>query len=85
MPAAIPNAHGLQRRLTVWIVDTENLNNHSSLGMMTHASLLALGKQNRQISVSLRPLWSTERLPGQPGLHSETLSVSAYRYHNKIS
>ena len=25
-------------------------------------------------SLSLRPAWSTERVPGQPGLHRETLS-----------
>ena len=25
-------------------------------------------------SLSLRPAWSTERIPGQPGLHRETLS-----------
>jgi hypothetical protein len=25
-------------------------------------------------SLSLRPAWSTEKIPGQPGLHRETLS-----------
>ena len=25
-------------------------------------------------SLCLRPVWSTERVPGQPGLHRETLS-----------
>ena len=30
--------------------------------------------EGRQISVSLRPVWSTERVPGQLGLHQETLS-----------
>ena len=25
-------------------------------------------------SLSSRPAWSTEKVPGQPGLHSETLS-----------
>ena len=25
-------------------------------------------------SLSSRPAWSTERIPGQPGLHRETLS-----------
>ena len=25
-------------------------------------------------SLSLRPAWSTEQVPGQPGLHRETLS-----------
>ena len=26
-------------------------------------------------SLSLRPAWSAERVPGQPGLHRETLST----------
>ena len=26
-------------------------------------------------SLSSRPAWSTERVPGQPGLHRETLSL----------
>lgn len=29
----------------------------------------------RQISVSPRTPWPTERIPGQPGLHRETLSI----------
>jgi hypothetical protein len=35
----------------------------------------ALGRQ-RQVdgSLSLRPAWSTEQVPGWPGLHRETLS-----------
>jgi hypothetical protein len=33
-----------------------------------------LGGRVRQISVSWRPAWSTESVPGQPGLHRETLS-----------
>jgi hypothetical protein len=32
-----------------------------------------LGGRGRQIFVSLRPAWSTERVPGQPG-HRKTLS-----------
>jgi hypothetical protein len=30
-------------------------------------------------SMSLRPAWSTELVPGQPGLHRETLSKTAKR------
>ena len=33
-----------------------------------------LGGRSRWIFVSLRPVWSTERVPGQPALHRETLS-----------
>jgi hypothetical protein len=32
------------------------------------------GSRGQWISVSLRPVWSTEQVPGQPGLHRETLS-----------
>jgi len=35
--------------------------------------ILALGRQ-RQGDLSLYPPWSTERVPGQPGLHRATLS-----------
>ena len=31
------------------------------------------GDKSRQISVSLKPAWSTQWVPGQPGLPSETL------------
>jgi hypothetical protein len=34
----------------------------------------ALGGRGRWISKSSRPAWSTEWVPGQPGLDSETLS-----------
>ena len=33
-----------------------------------------LGGKSRWISVNLRPAWSTERVPEQPGLYRETLS-----------
>jgi hypothetical protein len=32
------------------------------------------GSRGRWISASLRPAWSTERVPQQPGLHREILS-----------
>jgi hypothetical protein len=32
------------------------------------------GGRGRWISVSLRSAWSTKQVPGQPGLHRETLS-----------
>jgi hypothetical protein len=31
--------------------------------------------------VSLRPAWSTEEVPGKPGLHNETLSWEAGEIH----
>ena len=33
------------------------------------------GGRGRWISVSLSPSWSTERVPGQPGLHRKVLSL----------
>lgn len=33
----------------------------------------ALGKQ-RQVDVSLRPAWSTDEVPGQPGLQRKALA-----------
>jgi hypothetical protein len=36
-----------------------------------------LGDRGRQdLSVSLRPAWSAEQVPGQPGLHREKNPVS---------
>lgn len=32
--------------------------------------------RGRRISVSLRPAWSTEEIPGWPGLHRETTSYT---------
>ena len=32
------------------------------------------GSRDERISLSLRPAWSTDRVPGQLGLHGETLS-----------
>jgi hypothetical protein len=33
--------------------------------------------------VSSRPAWSTERVPGQPGLHRETLSLKIIKILKK--
>ena len=35
----------------------------------------AVGGRGRRISVSSRLAWSTQLVPGQPGLHSETVCV----------
>jgi hypothetical protein len=36
--------------------------------------ILAFAKQRQMDLLSLRPAWSPERVPGQPGLHRKTLS-----------
>ena len=41
----------------------------------THLQSQYSGGRGRWISVSLRPASSTEGVPGQPGLHRETLSL----------
>jgi hypothetical protein len=33
--------------------------------------------------LSSRPAWSTESVPGQPGLHRETLSLKTKKIKNK--
>ena len=35
--------------------------------------ILALGDRGRWIHVTVRPAWSTEWVPGKPGLHHETV------------
>jgi hypothetical protein len=35
------------------------------------------GGRGRRISVSLRPVWSTERVSGQPGLRGETMTITS--------
>ena len=34
-------------------------------------------------SLCLRPAWSTKNVPGQPGLHRETLSQNKTKQNNK--
>jgi hypothetical protein len=41
--------------------------------MVTYTFNPSTGRQ-RQTDLGLRLAWSTERVPGQPGLHKETLS-----------
>jgi hypothetical protein len=40
------------------------------------------GGRGRQISVNSRPTWSTEPVPGQSGLHKETLSQNNNNNNN---
>jgi hypothetical protein len=46
-------------------------------GVMSSASLLLYGSQEHRVGEekALRPTSSTHGIPGQPGLHSKTLSV----------
>jgi hypothetical protein len=43
-------------------------------GVMVHAFNLSTWEVEAGGFLSSRPAWSTERVPGQPGLHRETLS-----------
>jgi hypothetical protein len=53
-------------------IPTHNIINLA--GQWWHMSLIpALGKQRQGDLFSWRPAWSTEPVPGQPGLHRETL------------
>ena len=42
---------------------------------LTPALGAGAGSRGRQISVTSRPAWSTEQVPGQPGLHTEKLCL----------
>jgi hypothetical protein len=44
------------------------------LGMVVHAFNPSTREAGAGRFLSPRPAWSTERVPGQPGLHRETLS-----------
>ena len=44
-------------------------------GGSSHPSSQCCGGRGRQMCVSSRPAWSRERVPGQPELHKETLSL----------
>jgi hypothetical protein len=45
-----------------------------SLAILAHAFSSSTQEAEVGISLSLRPAWSTERVPGQLGAHRETLS-----------
>jgi hypothetical protein len=49
-----------------WLVHVKNLKEHSAPG--------GVGGAEAGESLCSRPAWSTEQVPGQPGLHRETLS-----------
>jgi hypothetical protein len=44
-----------------------------------------LGGKSRWISVNLRPAWSTERVPEQPGLYRETLFLKTKKEKKEIN
>lgn len=44
------------------------------LDVVVQAFNLSTQEAEAGVSLSLRPAWSTYQLPGQPTLHSETLS-----------
>jgi hypothetical protein len=41
------------------------------------------GSRGKWISVNLKPAWSTDQIPGQPGLHSDTLFLKNKNKTNK--
>ena len=43
-------------------------------GMVVHAFNPSTWRAEAGGSLNSKPAWSTERVPGQPGLHGETLS-----------
>jgi hypothetical protein len=51
------------------------------LGMVVHAFNPGTQEQRQVDLCGLRPAWSTDLVPGQPGLHRETLS---YKRKKKI-
>jgi hypothetical protein len=56
---------------------------NKSAGWLWRMSLMpALGRQVGLWVVSSRPVWSTEWVPGQPGLHRETLSWNNKQTNN---
>ena len=42
--------------------------------VLAHVSNPSIQEAGSERSLSLRPAWTTEQVPGQPGLHKETLS-----------
>lgn len=51
----------------------------------THPQSQDLGGRGTQISVSSRPAWSTQYIPGQPGLRREILSQWIGEKRDKLS
>jgi hypothetical protein len=54
-----------------------------SPGMVAHAFNPSTWEAEAGEFLSSRPAWSTERVPGQPGLHRETLSRKAKKKEKK--
>ena len=52
---------------------------------MVHAFNPSIWKAEAGGFLSLRPAWSTERVPGQPGQHKETLSQTNKQTNKKAT
>jgi hypothetical protein len=44
------------------------------MGLVVRMTLMPALTRQRQVGLCSRSAWSTEQMPGQPGLHRETLS-----------
>jgi hypothetical protein len=55
----------------------------ASPGVVAHAFNPSTWEAEAGGFLSSRPAWSTERVPGQPGLHRETLSRKTNKQTNK--
>jgi hypothetical protein len=53
------------------------------MGVMVHSFNPSTWEAEALGSLSLRPTWSTESVPGQPWLHPETLSQKKKKKKNK--
>jgi hypothetical protein len=48
--------------------------------VVAHAFIPAFEKQRQADFVSLRPTWFKEQIPGQPGLHIETMAQRTHTH-----
>jgi hypothetical protein len=53
---------------------TKNTKKKAMLGVVAHTFNISTGEAEAGGFLSSRPTWSTESVPGQPGLYRETLS-----------
>ena len=67
----------------MFIALTESFKQKKGARQWWHTSLIPALKRQRQEDLSSRPAWSIEWVPGQPGLHRETLSWQSNKNEEK--